>query len=317
MKKEQCGTKKFFEYHIDLRKRLFLYFGAVNYRADIYLNGAKLGTHTGGFTPFQIELTNGVKEGENALVVKVNNQRQKDGLPGLGYDWLNYGGITRSVALIETGPSFIEDYLIQLKKHSNKEVTGWVKLNGSRSREKIRIRIPELKLDYKIMSDTNGMAVVHFVSDMVLWSPGMPKLYKVIIQSGSDSVLDNIGFRNIEVSGTKILLNGQPIFLKAVNIHEESPFKAARAYSIEDARILLNWAKELGCNLVRLAHYPHNENMVRLAEKMGIMVWDEIPVYQNIEFDSPEIMQKMDLMMKEMIRPRQKPLCRGSLVFIQ
>ena len=294
--------KKTFEYNIKPQKRLFLYFGAVNYRADVYLNGKKLGSHEGGFTPFQFEVTDGVRAGENVIVVKVNNQRIKDGLPGLGFDWFNYGGITRSVVLIETGSSFIEDYFIQLKKHSDKEVLGWVKLNGAHTRETIRIRIPELKLDYKTVSDTNGIAPVHFSHNISLWSPGTPKLYKVVIQSAMDSVTDNIGFRNIEVSGTRILLNGQPIFLKAVNIHEESPFTAARAYSEKDAVTLLTWAKNLGCNLVRLAHYPHNENMVRLAEKMGLMVWDEIPVYQNIAFNSTGIMQKMDLMMKEMLR---------------
>jgi beta-glucuronidase len=294
--------KKSFEYSVKPHKRLFLYFGAVNYRADVYLNGKKLGTHDGGFTPFQFELTDGVKDGDNAIVVKVNNQRQKDGLPGMGFDWFNYGGITRSVVLIETNPSFIEDYFIQLKKHSNKEVLGWVRLNGTHTPETIRIRIPELKLDYKTESDTNGMAVVHFTHDIGLWSPATPKLYKIFIQSEEDSLSDDIGFRNIEVSGTRIMLNGKSIFLKAVNIHEETPFKAARAYSEKDAWTLLTWAKELGCNLIRLAHYPHNENMVRLADKMGLMVWDEIPVYQNIEFNSPGLMQKMDLMMKEMIR---------------
>ena len=294
--------KKSFEYHLKPQKRLFLYFGAVNYTADVYLNGKKLGTHEGGFTPFQFEVTNVLKEGENTLVVKVNNQRQKDGLPAMGFDWFNYGGITRSVVLIETGPSFIEDYFIQLKKHSDNEVLGWVRLAGTHGPEAIRIRIPELNLDYKTVSDTNGMAVVYFKRELALWSPGEPKLYKVFIQSVSDTLSDNIGFRNIEVNGTSILLNGKPIFLKAVNIHEEAPFKAARAYSEKDAQTLLTWAKELGCNLVRLAHYPHNENMVRLAEKMGLMVWDEIPVYQNIAFDSPGMIQKMDLMMKEMIR---------------
>ena len=294
--------KKSFEYSLKPHKRLFLYFGAVNYRADVYLNGKKLGSHEGGFTPFQFELTDSIKDGNNAIVVKVNNQRQRDGLPALGFDWFNYGGITRSVLLVETNSSFIEDYFIQLKKHSDKEISGWVRVNGSHAPETIRIRIPELNLDYKTVSDTSGMAPVQFTHEIGLWSPGKPKLYKVIIQSQSDSIVDDIGFRNIEVNGTRILLNGQLIFLKAVNIHEESPFKAARAYSEKDARTLLNWAKELGCNLVRLAHYPHNENMVRLAEKMGLMVWDEIPVYQNIEFSSPGLMPKMDLMMKEMIR---------------
>jgi beta-glucuronidase len=294
--------KKTFSWSGHSGKRLFLHFGAVNYLADVYLNGKKLGSHEGGFTPFQFEITSGVQEGENAIIVKVNSQRLKNGLPTLGFDWFNYGGITRSVQLIETAGSFVEDYFIQLKKHSDSEVLGWVKINGNNSSQNIRIQIPELKVNYLTRSNPNGLAPVSFHSAFKLWSPQNPKIYKVIIQSESDTVTDEIGFRNIEVIGTKILLNGKPVFLKGVNIHEESPFEAHRAYSQKDADSLLGWAKELGCNLVRLAHYPHNENMVRRAEKMGMMVWDEIPVYQNIEFAESSVPAKMDLMMKEMIR---------------
>ena len=294
--------KKTFHYSPKSDKRLFLHFGAVNYLADVYLNGKKLGSHEGGFTPFQFEISSSVQEGENAVVVKVNNQRLKTGLPALGFDWFNYGGITRSVQLIETSASFIEDYFIQLKKHSNAEVQGWIKINGSHGQQNIRIQIPELKVNYTTRSNPDGLATVNFHADFKLWSPQTPKLYKVVIQSETDTVTDEIGFRNIEVSGTKILLNGKPVFLKGVNIHEESPFIAARAFSVKDADTLLRWAKELGCNLVRLAHYPHDENMVKEAERMGLMVWDEIPVYQNIEFAEPSVPGKMDLMMKEMIR---------------
>jgi beta-glucuronidase len=307
----QEGTvwyRKLFDYEKDSLKRLFLHFGAVNYLADVWLNGEKLGSHEGGFTPFQFELTGLVKQGRNSIVVKVNNQRLKDGIPGLGYDWFNYGGITRDVNLIETPKTFIEDYFIQLKNHSFKEVRGWVHLNGGRPAQDIRIRIPELKLNKTVRSGTDGKAAVNFAAAMQLWSPANPKIYQVIIESESDTLTDYIGFRTIEVKGTQILLNNNPIFIRAVNIHEEKPLKAGRANSEEDARMLLGWAKELGCNLVRLAHYPHNEHMVKLAEKMGLMVWDEIPVYQQIQFASSGVQQKMNQMMKEMIR-RDKNRC--------
>ncbi len=91
------------------------------------------------------------------------------------------------------------------------------------------------------------------------------------------------------------------MFLKGVNIHEEIPQRSSRAWSESDALVLLSWARELGCNMVRLIHYPHNENMVRLAEKMGLMVWEELPVYQGIKFDAPGMDQKLDLMLNEMI----------------
>ena len=294
--------KKEFVQTINPSKRVFIHFGAVNYLADIYLNGKLLGSHEGGFTPFQFEISDKMINGTNALVVKVNNQRLKNGLPGLGYDWFNYGGITRDVNLIETSKTFIEDYQIQLEKHSNNEVSGWVKLNGENKAQKVRIKIPELGVNYNTLANAEGMAKVILSSKFKLWSPENPKLYQVIIESESDTVKDEIGFRNIEVRESKIFLNGVPIFLKGVNIHEENPKRAAKAYSQEDAALLLNWAKELGCNLVRLCHYPHNENMVKLAEKMGLMIWSEIPVYQHIEFSDPDVPHKMDLMMKEMIR---------------
>ncbi|WP_025865744.1 glycoside hydrolase family 2 protein [Prolixibacter bellariivorans] len=301
-------NKKQFNYIAKSDKRLFLYFGAVNYLADVYLNGEKLGSHEGGFTPFQFEITGKVKDGANSLVVKVDNRRLKNGVPGLGYDWLNYGGITRDVALVETNNTYIDDYSIQLKKGSLDEVLGWVHLDGTQAGQAVEVKIPELNVDYKIRSDENGLAKVDLTADFQLWSPENPKLYQVIIKSETDSVADEIGFRSIEVDGSKVLLNKKPIFLKAVNIHEENPYKAARAYSEVDAKILLNAAKELGCNLVRLAHYPHAENMVKEAEKMGIMVWDEIPVYQHIEFSDSLVPAKMETMMKEMVR-RDKNRC--------
>ena len=294
--------KKEFVHTIKSNKRVFIHFGAVNYVSDVYLNGKFIGSHEGGFTPFQFEITDKIQSGENALIVKVNNKRLKNGLPGLGFDWFNYGGITRDVNLIETNNSYIEDYHIQLEKHSSNEVLGWVQLNGVNQPEILKIKIPELDIEYETLSNNEGFAEIKFSSEFELWSPENPKLYKVIVKSKKDEVTDEIGFRNIEVKGNKVLLNNTPIFLKSVNIHEENPFKAAKAYSKEDALILLNWAKDLGCNMVRLAHYPHSEYMVKLAEKMGLMVWSEIPVYQHIEFSNPEVPQKMDLMMKEMIR---------------
>jgi beta-glucuronidase len=295
--------KKQFSYTKREDKRLFLYFGAVNYLSDVYLNGEKIGSHEGGFTPFQFEITNKVKEGNNTVIVKVNNQRKENGLPGLGYDWFNFGGITRDVGLIETNHVFIEDYFIQLKKGSLNSVLGWVQLNGStKSNQKIIIKIPELNLNYKTRTDDKGFANIEFSSKFTLWSPENPKLYKVVIESETDAVEDSIGFRSIEVKGSEILLNKKPIFLKAVNIHEENPFKGSRAFSKEDAGILLNAAKELGCNLVRLAHYPHSENMIKEAEKMGIMVWDELPIYQHIKFSDSLVPKKMETMLNEMVR---------------
>lgn len=300
--------KKMFTVSQKKDSRQFLHFGAVNYIADVYLNEEKLGSHEGGFTPFQFEITDKIKEGDNTLIVKVDNHRLENGIPGYGYDWLNYGGITRDVNIIETRNTYIDDYSIQLKKGSLNNVLGWIQLNGEKSEQKIKVKIPELNIVYKTRTDDKGFAKVEFSSHFKLWSPESPKLYKVIIESETDSIVDEIGFRSIEVKGSEVLLNKKPIFIKAVNIHEENPLKKSRAYSLDEAKLLLNSAKELGCNLVRLAHYPHNENMIKEAEKMGLMVWNELPVYQHIQFSDSLVPKKMETMLKEMIR-RDKNRC--------
>lgn len=300
--------KKLFDYKLNKEKRLFLHFGAVNYLATVYLNGEKIGIHEGGFTPFEFEITSKVKKGKNSLIVKVDNKRLESGLPGTGYDWFNYGGITHDVNLIETNKTFIEDYSIQLKKGSLKKVSGWIQLNGTAKKQKVTIKIPEINKSYKMESNDMGYVNVEFDSNFKLWSPENPKLYNVIIESETDTVKDTIGFRCIEVRGNKVLLNKKEIFFKGVNIHEENPYKGTRAHSKQDALVLLNAAKELGCNLVRLAHYPHNENIIKEAEKMGLMVWSELPIYQHIQFSDSLVQIKMETMLKEMIH-RDKNHC--------
>jgi beta-glucuronidase len=126
-------------------------------------------------------------------------------------------------------------------------------------------------------------------------------LYRVVVSGENDSVADEIGFRTIEVQGTKILLNGKPIFLRGISMHEEAPFRGGRAFSAEDAQTLLGWAKELGCNFVRFAHYPHNENEIRLADRMGLLVWSEIPVYWDIDWSNPETLANAEAQLRDMI----------------
>src|ERR1044072_825717 len=124
--------KKSFDYQRKPNSRVFVYFGAANYLADVYLNGEKLGQHEGGFTPFNFEITNRVKDTGNFLIVKVDNKRRLDAVPTLVTDWGNYGGPQRDVKLIETPSTLVNDYFIQLQEGSRNRVTGWVKLSGER-----------------------------------------------------------------------------------------------------------------------------------------------------------------------------------------
>ncbi len=284
-------------------KRVFLYFGAVNYRADIYLNAKKIGTHIGGFTPFSFEITNFLKEKDNSLIVKVDNKRLKEGVPTLNTDWWNYGGITREVLLVVVPHAYIRDYSISLESSTSKTITGKIYLEGISSEEKVKIAIPELKLSTIAIIDGKGIAGFSLdAKNVSLWSPENPKLYRIEITTETDRLVDSVGFRTITVKGKQILLNDKPIFLRGISIHEEFAAKGGgRVNEAREAKQLLEWAKELGCNFVRLAHYPHNEDMIRIAEKMGIMVWSEIPVYWTIEWNNEETYKNAENQLEENI----------------
>lgn len=279
-------------------EKAFLYFGAVNYRTDVYLNSKKLGMHKGGFTPFNFEIPPGLlKSKGNYLVVKVDNKRSKDEIPTLNTDWWNYGGITRDVKLVTVPQAYIRDYSIHLKKGSVSELEVWAKVIGST--EPVSIDIPELHLKKTIPSD--GSTVSLPVPGVQLWSPATPKLYQVLLASATDRLEEKIGFRDIEVKGKQVLLNGKPVFLRGICIHEEIPQEIRRAYSYKDALQLLGQAKQLNANMVRLAHYPHNENMTRVADSLGILVWSEIPVYWTIDFTNEDVLTKAKVQLSEMI----------------
>jgi len=277
--------KKFNAPELQDGQRVFLYFGAVNYRADVYLNSKKLGTHVGGFTPFYFEITDFLKESDNSLVVRVDNKRLKKGVPTVNTDWWNYGGITRDMKLLVLPSTFIKDYSIVLESAPDRIVKGKVFVDGGND-ENIHIIIPELQVNSQVNPDENGMAGFSFQSKKLeLWTPENPRLYRIEILAGNDTLIDSVGFRTIAVEGKQIFLNGKPIFLKGISIHEEyAADGGGRVNAAWQAEQLLDWAKELGCNFVRLAHYPHNEDMVRIAERKGIMVWSEIPVYWTIDW---------------------------------
>ncbi len=283
-------------------RRYFLYFGAANYETVAGLNGHRVGRHEGGFTPFNFEVTDYLLEGHNSLVVNVDNTRRMDGVPTVNSDWWNYGGITRSVYLVETPATFIRDYSLQLKKGSKTVLEGWAQLDGPALRQRVTFSIPELGVSASATADDKGLARFEITARPELWCPDNPKLYDVTVYSETDRVSDRIGFRTIETKGDKLLLNGEEIFCKGISIHEEMLGGAGgRAFSDAHARALLSEAKAMNCNFVRLAHYPHNENMVRAAEEMGIMVWSEIPVYWTIAFDNPDTYANAERQLVDMI----------------
>ena len=294
--------KKSFDYVPKAKKHVILYFGAVNYEAIVYINGKLLGKHVGGFTPFNYDVTDKIKEGENFVILKVDNKRKAENVPTQIFDWWNYGGITRDVFLVEVDEVYIQNYKFVLDKENENTVLFSAELNSKNSEKKIDVSFPELKIKQSFTTNKEGKASGTIkIKNLSLWSPENPKLYSVELMLDEEILEDTIGFRNIETSGKKIILNGKPIYLRGISIHEEKPNGGGRANSAEDAQILLSWAKELGCNYVRLAHYPHNEYMVREAEKMGLLVWSEIPVYWTIAWENPETLENAKRQLTDMI----------------
>lgn len=300
--------KRTFDYSLPPARRLFLYFGAVNYRASVYLNGKKIVTHRGGFSPFNAEITDAVKQGENLLVVLVDNEHTATDIPTPRTDWLNYGGITRDVKLVETPQTFIRNFKLQCAKDDPETIQGWVQLDGGNAAQPVTLSIPELKLKKTISTNASGFGAFSIKMQAELWSPQNPKLYSVDVATATDAITEKIGFRTIQTRDGKILLNGEQVFLKGISIHEEAP-GGTRANNRAQAETLLGWAKELGCNYVRLAHYTHNEHMLRVADSLGLMVWAEIPVYWNVAFSDSGTLANAKQQFADMIDRDQNRAC--------
>lgn len=288
-----------FSYSPKPHTKALLYVGAANYKSWFWVNGKKICEHEGGFTAFACDATAELHEGSNFIVAAVDNTRREDNVPTLETDWWNYGGLTREVKLIEAPESYIDQYDLHLERGAGAHIAGWVHVTGAAG-AKVEVTIPALGAKTEAATDANGRAVVLFdVKGLELWSPETPKLYDVKISAGSDEVSEQMGFRTIETRGTQILLNGKPVFLRGISIHAEAPYRTGRAYSDKDAETLLGWAKELGCNYVRLAHYPHDETMLRTADRMGLMVWSENPVYWALQFDNEKVLAKAEQQLDE------------------
>ena len=300
--------KRDFRYTPREGQRALLYFGAVNYEAIVFVNGKNIGRHVGGFTPFCYDVTDVLREGNNFVILKIDNKRHQDNVPTRNFDWWNYGGITRDVLLVSVPETYIEDYSLQIgktMKGKKRTLNFTLALNRKAAGREVTLSIPELKLKQKFVTDAEGKINSQLYtpnSKLQLWSPETPKLYKVEIALGKETIEDEIGFRTIETRGRQLLLNGKPIFLRGVCVHEETAYSNRRCNNAEDADTLLKWARDMGCNFIRLAHYPHNEHAIREAERQGFLLWSEIPVYWTISWENAETYANAERQLTDMIR---------------
>lgn len=275
-----------------LEKRLFLRFGSVTHKAEVWLNGTCLGKHSGGFLPFSFEITETAIAGENELEVIVNNIVDETTLPagrmvhqkfpGLpeeihnlpNFDFYNYSGIMRPVCLYTAPGSYIEDISIYGKMDGS---FYWdVKANGEGT---VSVRL--LDVAGNEVATGEGFKGTGRIDQVQLWEPGHPVLYSLeVTLTGSDGEKDTytevFGFREVSIRDCRIHLNGKPVYLKGFGKHEDSPVHGRgfdMAYNVKDIG-LLKW---IGANSFRTSHYPYCEEMLQLCDREGILVIDEAP----------------------------------------
>lgn len=296
-----CWYARRFAFRPRAGERLFLRFGAVNYLAEVWLNGLRLGAHEGGFTPFEFEVT-GQLRARNLLVVRADSTLRPEAAPTRYFDWFNYGGITRPVELLRVPRTFVRQFRVALAERRGRSlVRAEVVIDGPRPPRAARLEIPELGLRGSVPL-RGGRGAAEFPAEPERWSPESPRLYAVRLSAGADRVDDSVGFRTLATRGRQVLLNGRPVFLRGACLHEERPVEGGgRTLTDGDLRGIFREARALGCNFLRLAHYPHSERVARLADRLGILLWEEIPVYWDVQFENPATLAACRGQLREMI----------------
>lgn len=289
-------------------KHVILRIGAANYICRVFLNGVYIGMHRGGSTPAYFDVTGALKA-ENRILITVDDTRRPQQVPTEHTDWFNYGGLYRDIALYRLPETYIRDFRVSLVPDGTfRHIRAAVTLSAPISAE-ARFTVPELGID-SVIPVRDGAGEIIIDASPALWSTEAPKLYDVFLSCLGDSVSDRVGFREIRVSGRDILLNGKPVFLRGISCHEDSVLNG-KALTDDERRENLLLAKELGCNFVRLAHYPHHENTAKLADKLGLLLWEEIPVYWAIRFEREKTYADAENQLAELI---QRDYNRASVI---
>ena len=287
-----------FQFRMHDDERVFLKAGAVNYICRVFLNKEYVGMHRGGSTPAYFEITDYLQK-ENRIIIQADNTRSPLQVPTENTDWFNYGGIYRDIEIIRVPRLFIKRFQAALVRDGTfQKILVRVQLSDEIDSEAC-VSVPELGITQTIQVK-KGLGEIVFEAAPMLWSPENPTLYYVSRTCCGDEVSDEIGFREIRVEGRNILLNGNPVFLRGISCHEESVGNG-KALSDEERLENIRIAKELGCNFMRLAHYPHAEKMAQLADREGILLWEEIPVYWAVRFAREATYRDAENQLTEMI----------------
>jgi beta-glucuronidase len=279
-------------------QRIVLRFGAVTHYAKVYLNGELICEHKGGFLPFETEIQDKARFGENLLTVAVDNvighstlpvgNENSPGLMGGGqlansavepkkknnpnFDFFNYCGITRPVKIYTTPKDYIKDVtLVTDIKGKDAKVSYTIDTVGKGD---VSVGIYSESGTKVAKAQGNQGTVV--IKDAKLWQPMNAYLYTAKISFGEDSYEQEFGVRTVEVRGRQFLINGKPFYFKGFGKHEDSNFRGRgldEVLNIKDLS-LMKW---IGANSFRTSHYPYSEEMMNLCDREGIVVIDETP----------------------------------------
>ncbi|WP_396600603.1 glycoside hydrolase family 2 protein [Algibacter sp. R77976] len=267
-----------------------LYFEGVNIESEVYVNGEKVGGHTGGYIGFLVDITKAISTGNNEILVRVDNTYNPEVIPSQKSDFFIFGGITRDVWL-ETLPS---DYLSNLKittpkvSNSNAEIQATVVVNSSNiSNLKVKASLLDAdgtSIKSSLFDISDSMSEINFKSivNPKLWDIDHPNLYTLAVQLVEDNIVkdeisDRVGFRWFEFKDYgAFYLNGKRLLLRGTHRHEEHAGVGA-AMSNKQHRADMELIKDMGANFVRLAHYPQDPEIYKACDELGLLVWDELP----------------------------------------
>ena len=288
-----------------------LYIEGSNFTTKIFLNGSIVGEFEGGYVPFNFNISKYLKEGENILLVQTDNTLNESSVPTQKTDWWPWGGIVGDVYVVETPKQFIQNAYLQLNPDDFSAVLFKLEMNKKSSGHVIKLEIPELQFKAEYKTNSLGAISENIKINPQLWSPLSPKLYEVKISSEAETISDKIGFRSIQTKGQKIYLNNSEIQFKGIAMHSEPIGIPGPAFSKEHFQKLLLTAKDLNINFIRAAHYPYTRHLAKVADQLGLMLWEEVPVYWNIDWDNSNT---LNIAKNQITRLVQRDQNRASVV---
>lgn len=308
--------KTFFVDHQEEKKRTFLKFEGVGAVAQLYVNGAYIGDHKGGYAMFVMEITNSLTYGEeNTITLVADNRSRQDVIPINHFLFPVYGGIYRPVKLITTNKTnfvvtdqaapgiFIRQKNVS-SKHADIRVEAKLETRMSTTQQgelRIDIEDQEGKVSESITRkvDISPQGVTYVDETLRLKSPHLwdgvrdPYLYAVharLLMDGKeiDAVRQPLGIRTVElVAGEGVFLNGKKYSMHGVTRHQDREGLGAALefqHHQQDMRLM----KEMGATTIRLAHYQQAPEMYALADSMGFLVWAEIPFVNRVSYQEDD-----------------------------